>query len=791
MFAQIKRHRRFIVSTVLLFGLIVAFTCSWKGLPPIGMILDPVAGIYNGGQGGESFSEVEITGLTGQVSVYYDERSVPHIFSDNDKDLYAAQGFLEASDRLWQMEFLAHTASGRLSEVLGENYLDYDREVRRKGVLLSAQNSLKLIKKDTETYEALLAYTRGVNAFIKTLTIEKLPLEYKLLDYKPEKWTPLKSVLIMKLIGQNLSGLDKDVALTKLYYELGKEDFDRLFPGAPYSDKGIARLSSDKEVKTQSICPEWATSFEGIGSNAWVIQSQKSASGNPMMCMDPHLNLSYPSFWYEIELHSKDHNVYGVSTPGIPGVTMGFNDSIAFCTTNGQADVKDWYLIDMPDSGDHYILDGKKVAFKTKTEIFKIKGGATFVDTIKYTLHGPVVFEGDFNGDKSHHNMALSWELQNESNDIRTFLKLNKANNKEEFVEALKGFSCPAQNFLYLDKTDQIAFAHQGHLRSNHVGNGRFVIDGSKSVYFTKAYIHPDSLPFIENPASGVIYSTNNQPDTTKGGQISYGYYSNVRHQRLAELLLSSDRFSIADMKQFQNDNLNVFARQSFPVLMRMLAKTNTKISGKKTLDQFEGWDYCFNAEGKAPLFFDILWEKVQENLYSKLENSQILPDQYVSLDLLIKYEKAGMTSHRWSQYQSVEKLMEASFISTLDSLKRLEKELGVAPTWGSANPIIIGHMTNLGVFGDYHLQANGHRNVLNAVHGNWGPSWRMVIELGKETKAYGVYPGGQQGDPRNKKYDAFTQTWYKGNYYELIAYASETEAKRKSKYTIKMHGTN
>ncbi len=791
MITPIKKRVRFIISTVLLLGLLVVFAFSWDGLSPAGKILDPVVGVYTGGQGGEDFSNVEIEGLKGEVSVYYDERSVPHIFAENDQDLYASQGFVEASDRLWQMEFLAYSTSGRLSEVMGATYLDYDREIRRKGLLLSAQNSLKLIEKDQETYEALLAYTRGVNAFIHTLTVEKLPLEYKLLGYAPEEWTPLKSVLIMKSMGRNLSELEKDVALTQLYHQLGSEDFDRLFPAAPYNAQGIASLNKDLPQQAQIAHPSWATSFEGIGSNAWAVQGKKTASGNPILCMDPHLNLSYPSVWYEIELRGMNHHVHGVSIPGVPGVIMGFNDEIAFCTTNGQADVKDWYLLDMTDSGDHYLLDGKKVAFKYRTETFTIKGGGTFVDTIKYALQGPVVFEGDFTSDKSHENMALSWELHNESNDIRTFLKLNKAKNKKDFVEAVKGFSCPTQNFLFVDKTDQIALIHQGRLRANRIGNGRFIIDGSKAAYFTKSYIHQDSLPFYENSPTGVFYSTNQIPDTTDRGQISYGYYANVRNQRLEELLLSPKRFSMEDMKRFQKDNLNVFARQSLRKLVSMLEKTDVSKKERATIDLMKSWDYRFNGEDKAPLIFDIFWKEIQQNLYSKFKSLDVLPDQYVSLNLLHELDSSGMKSYRWSKYSSVEKLMEASFRSTLDSLNKLEKELGVPPTWGTANPIVIGHMTNLGAFGDYHMKSNGHKDVLNAVSANWGPSWRMIIEMGKKTKAFGVFPGGEQGDPRNKKYDAFTQKWYEGEYYELISYASKDEAKRKSKHIITMHGTN
>ncbi|HHG83192.1 MAG TPA: penicillin acylase family protein, partial [Bacteroidetes bacterium] len=304
----------------------------------MGRVLDPFHGVWQNMEG-ENFDlseKMDLSGLEHPVKVHYDDRKVPHIFAENDHDLYFMQGFVTARDRLWQMEFQIFSASGRLSELIDNpRAVELDRMRRRTGMVKAAEDALAFIEKNPLSLGVLDAYTQGVNAWIDQLTYQDFPVEYKLLDYSPEHWSNLKTSLLLKLMAWDLTGRSLDFQNTNTLMTLDSSKYADLFPY--YSDSVIPIIPRSDSFPTasvlvdsvsyspQNIVPilEYPQPHPNNGSNNWAVSGKKTASGYPILCNDPHLSLRLPAIWYEVQLTTPEHSVYGVSLPGAPCVTIG------------------------------------------------------------------------------------------------------------------------------------------------------------------------------------------------------------------------------------------------------------------------------------------------------------------------------------------------------------------------------------------------------------------------------------------------------------------------------------
>ena len=303
--------------------------------------------------------------MKGNATVVYDEIGVPHIFADNEEDLMYAQGYVEAKDRLWQMEFQMYAAAGRLTELVGEKALPLDRFSRRIGLVRAAKNSLEEVNRNPISKMIIESFTAGVNAYIHQLKKSEIPVEYKLIGYTPEDWTPLKCALLMKYMAKDLTYYDTDVENTNALHKFGEEAYKKMYPDFPFGLDPIIPKETKwnfKSVDSFSLNTSTANknnqavlyknpfkqfySNPNYGSNNWCINGSKTASGKPILCGDPHLGLNLPSIWYEVQLSCPGLNVYGVTIPGAPGVIIGHNDSIAWSVTNSERDVINNYSVE-------------------------------------------------------------------------------------------------------------------------------------------------------------------------------------------------------------------------------------------------------------------------------------------------------------------------------------------------------------------------------------------------------------------------------------------------------------
>ncbi|MBK5270843.1 MAG: penicillin acylase family protein, partial [Bacteroidia bacterium] len=364
------------------------------------------------------------------------------------------QGYLHAKFRLWQMEFQAFAAAGMVSHITGEGkdgrILKYDRSMRRLGMIYAAEKAEKEVNKNPVAKTNQDAYTAGVNAWIDNLKESELPLEYKLLDYKPEHWTNLKTALFLKYMSYDLAGGDDDMEYTNARNVFTVTDFEALFPVAADSLKPIvphstenpypAKAAFDMSIPANADSLYFTYSKDVVtnvlpqpdkdnGSNNWAVSGSKTADHSPILCNDPHLGLNLPSLWYEMQLSTPNFNAYGVTFPGAPNVIIGFNDSIAFGFTNAGRDVKDYYQIKFKDEGmDEYWFDSVWVKTTKREEIIEVRGKPALKDTVAYTLFGPVIYDHNFpaaEGNKNYY--AVKWKAHDASNETMIFYELNHA----------------------------------------------------------------------------------------------------------------------------------------------------------------------------------------------------------------------------------------------------------------------------------------------------------------------------------------------------------------------------
>ncbi|MGO4294459.1 penicillin acylase family protein [Chitinophaga sp. RAB17] len=781
--------------------LIYALSASLFNLPPLGKLLHPFMGAVQNGND-RRLTDIRFaldkTGLSHTVNIFFDDRKVPHIYADNAEDLYFAQGYVTAYLRLWQMDFITYAAAGRLSELFAkEEFLEYDRNQRRIGILDAARKTLELVEQDPETEHALTAYSRGVNAYIKELSYRQLPLEYKLMDYRPEAWSNLKSVLILKSMANSMTGYGEDLFQSKMMLALGEEDFNKLFPDFNTHSTPVMNLEASAPraslPRTQKpayldysfLASNAVLTEDGynprLGSNSWAVSGMKTKSGRPILANDPHLGLSFPSVWMELQLSAPGMNVYGVAIPGAPAVVIGFNENIAWGITNGADDVKDWYKLKISSDYKKYELDGKWLPLTYRIEEIKRKDQAPFYDTVYSSIHGPIVTNKSFPGrNPDLLDNALKWELHHPSNEFLTFIQLNKARNYDDYKAAIRHYACPLQNFTFACKDNTIAINHQGNMAVKWPGQGKFIMDGTKSDFLYTRYIPADSLPQLYNPVSNFVLSANQHPTNADYPYYYDGYYAETRANRIQQLLEKRNDLDIPAMEAIQLDNTNDFAVQSLPVLIKNTDTTRLNAAQQKIWQMLIAWKGAYNFNDENAKLYELWWKNITAYTWDELNAYPFYtrpPDEYVLLNLV----EQQPDSHFFDKQGTVKKenasdIITEAFIAAAGEYGQLKAQGSIR--WGDCNKVNIMHLANLPALSKMGLPSAGHPEAINAISSNWGPSWRMIVQLGDRPQAYGIYPGGQSGNAGSSSYDNFTDDWSKGKYYPLQFFMSVAEAK-------------
>lgn len=804
---------RFIPAALILLLLIFALDYKWGSLPRIAPFFSPFEGFWMQASGKEPPSgqlNFGLPGLKEAVDVSYDSLGVPHIFAKNDHDLYFMQGFVTARDRLWQMEIQSYEASGRLSEILGPSMLDYDRYQRNFGKMYGAEHLLEVLNQDSTSKNMVDAYTAGVNAWINTLDSRRdYPIEYKLLDIEPEQWSPLKSALLMMSMTYTLAGYSRDLGMTRARMAYGQEWVDKYLVGrTEWMDPIIPSQDEwkqwDVEQPERPADADSIPSFvadmahknpeEGNGSNNWAIHGSKTASGYPILANDPHLNMTAPSIWYQIQLHAPGVNTVGASIPGAPTVIIGYNEHIAWGETNVDADVLDYYALEMRQptpSVLEYKFEGEWKAAEARLETYHVRGEESVTERVFYTVHGPVFPDKKHITDRRNAipGVAMKWIGHKASNTFRTFYKLNRARNYEEYVESLEDFSGPAQNFVFASNEGDIALWVNGHFPNKWEGQGRYILDGSREDHLWADPIPHEHNPHMKNPGRGFVSSANQRsaaadyPYWLQDSQASFS-----RGKRINERLSGMESATVQDMIDLQMDSFNYTANVLLPVMLKY-------VEGDKNpalLKVLRNWDAHHRADEVAPT----LWEEWHDTLYDNLTMDEI------EVHGLYRPKKDMMThciinepnSTPWFddiRTQEVEDIATMINKSWEEAVQKLEERLGDDPQqwqWYRYNKVQIRHIAQIPGMGFKDIKNSGSALSVNAIRApSHGPSWRMVVKMGPEVQGYGIYPGGQSGNPGSPWYDNMLPHWIDGKLAPIEFYKSAEDALNQAQFSIFM----
>lgn len=805
---------KFILCFLFTVGLVYALDNRWvvggNAVPPLGKFLDPYQGFWQNIESQEYRPEgnLEIPGLTDEVTVIYDSLLIPHIFAQNETDLYLAQGYVTASHRLWQMEFQTHAAAGRVSEIIGDAALDYDRKQRRLGMTFGAEHAIEQMVKDPEVNRALTAYTTGVNAYIETLEYHDLPFEYKLLNYKPEPWTVLKAGLLLKNLSQTLNISEKDLEFTNALQLFGKEMVDLFYfeSDRPIGDPIVDNPGGWKfnPITLDSVplaLPQELIAIEtpkeskkGIGSNNWAVHGSKTVSGAPILCNDPHLTLSLPSIWYVVHLNAPGINTLGASLPGTPMVILGYNDSIAWGCTNAQRDLADWYKIQFKDhQRNEYLSDGKWKPTTKKIEKFLIRDKTAFYDTVVYTHHGPVVYDTLFYGNHEKNHYAFRWIAHDGSEELKTFYKLNRGKNYNDYVDALKYWSGPAQNFAFASSAGDIAIRVQGKFPVRRKGEGKFILDGTTTDTEWKAFIPYEQQIFSHNPSRGFISSANQYPaDATYPYYIQSDWYETFRNRRINEVLSQKELIRPEDMMALQNDNYNLQAAESLPMLLPLVDSATLRGEEKRIWEALGYWDFYSGPESVEASYYEVWWNTLQLLIWDEMVDQPVsleMPDDYATIQLMKNKPDFSFYDIRSTpEKEDLQKLVRMSFSSTVKTIEQWEKEKDQTANWADYKDTYIQHLLRIEPISK-HVRIGGNRGIVNAANHRAGPSWRMVVSLEKDgAKGWGVYPAGQSGNPGSKFYDNMVEAWSNGKYFRMLLFNTPNQFKSSAYTTTKLN---
>lgn len=741
--------------------------------------------------------------LSKKVIVQYDKYGVPHITAANDADLYFAQGYVCARDRLWQMEFDRRSASGRLAEILGKDYIDQDEEMCRIGLYRAAVATYESLSEDMKMLAA--AYAAGVNHYINS-NLDNLPREFRHLNFKPEPWRPADSIVIPLTMFWSLSGtMEEELMLLHLVDEIGSDSALELVSGQPadpethilwkqasalipegFGRDGFKILSNLERFSG----PPGAMRF--LGSNNWVIHGLKSESGVPILANDPHLSLTNPSVWYEVHLSGPGINVIGSTFPGVPGVVIGHNEHIAWGVTNVGYDVCDLYIEKLSsDDPNRYIYKTESTPFKKVVEKIKYIDGNEMKEVereIKFTVHGPVIYEGD------GAVISMRWTGHEPSTEFRFIYLVDRASDVEGFRTALSYYRIAAQNFIYADTDGNIFYQPTGKVPIRN-GAPFLPLDGSSGACEWESYIPYDELPRVLNPDERYIATANARPvDTSYPYYIGYFFDIGYRVRRIKDLLMAKDKLSFEDVRAIQADNYVMAAERLKPILLKAVAMESPLVSGR-TLEAakiIEEWDNHATTDSVACTIFNKWLERIAANTLqddlSKESFDYWAGNPDIIVVLLARSESMEGLQNDWfdNRYTPMPETREQVIAR---SLQQVVDQLGFKYgydmenwAWGKVHTLTLEHglgdldsRFNIGPY-----PRNGSNDTVDNAwfpfferdfRSDGGPSLRMTVELTSGVEhAVNAIPGGQSSDPSSKHYkDQLVDYWLKHEAHPML----------------------
>ncbi|KOS63319.1 beta-lactam antibiotic acylase [Lysinibacillus sp. FJAT-14222] len=739
--------------------------------------------------------ELTVSVLDQDVTVTRDDKGVPHIFAKTDADLYRAQGYVQAQDRLFQMDLARRQASGRLSEIIGEATIKTDKYFRTFSLRDAAEKSLSTY--DAESKQVLEWFTDGVNAFMaQAKENNTLSYEFALLGYDPEEWSVVDSLTIGKYMAYDLGGNWNTLAFRHWALQnFDEEKAKELFIKYPENASSILAANKENPVEVAGNFNAELLPNEFNGSNNWVVSGSKTKNGTPILADDPHLGLSTPSIWYQMHLQSPEQNVSGVIFAGIPGIILGHSDEIAWGVTNVGPDVQDLYIeIPNPDDPTQFRYDGKWEQAEVRDEAIKVKDGETVDFEVVVTRHGPIMTDLAFKGTEPTAQFSMQWTALQPTTELRAVLGFNKAKTWNDFEKALEDFKAPAQNFVFASKDGTIAYKANGQIPIRKQGDGQLPVPGDSSDYGWEGFIPWNELPTVVNPKEGFIATANNE---VIGEEYPYhitdSWAQPYRFERIKEVLEANDSLTVEDMMNLQMDQHNLYAREFLPDLLNSIKAQDHDGKYEDVIKLLEDWNMVDAKDSGAPLVFHTLMQKLQEVLFKDQmpeDMYNLMSGKFNITDQLLRTAYAGDKSIWIEEQGGVDVTVYKALKLTV---AQIENQFGKSAskwqwgdfhqltfdhTLGNASPILAAYFNAKKVpIGGSKVTVQAADNDL-AGNVDHGASWRFVADVGDLSSAYHIVGPGQSGHVKSDWYQDQVIDWANGDYHQTFVRKEDIKGK-------------
>jgi penicillin amidase len=829
-----------LLSVILILIVVVALVLGGVGFLTVRRSFPEVSG------------EIQVPGLTAPVEVYRDSYGVPHIYAQTSHDLFLAQGYVHAQDRFWQMDFWRHIGSGRLAELFGESQVETDAFLRTLGWARVVEKEVPQL--DPVSREILESYTQGVNAYLAEHQGAALSLEYGVLklqngSYQPEPWQPLHTLTWAKVMAWELSGnMDYEELRAALLKTLTAEQVEALFPpypadhpvivpgfqvgsasgGAARNDKssveGLSAVAPGLEaLEQQTAALEALLGPVGpsIGSNSWAISGERSATGQPILANDPHLGVQMPSIWYEVGLHCAPkgdgcpYELTGVSFAGVPGVIIGHNDRIAWGFTNVGPDVQDLYIEKInPANPDQYEYQGQWVDMELVQDTIEVAGGDPVDLTVRYTRHGPLIWQESLDEFREEvglelpeaFGIALRWTALDPGSTFQAVWRMNRAQNWDEFLDAVSYFEVPSQNMLYADVEGNIGYQTPGRIPVRAAGHtGKLPVPGWTGENEWQGFIPFEELPRSFNPPEGYIVTANNAvvgPDYPYS--LSTNWDAGFRAQRIVDLIQAAPGpIDLATIQQMQGDNLSPMADELLPILLG-LSVDEPRLAEARAL--LEGWDGQEDMDCAAAALFEAFWKHLLFVTFDEL-GEEHPPTGSAGWYEVVRGLVPRPDDPWWDVVATAEvEGRDAVFGQALaEAVDELEESLGEDPAgwaWGDLHTVTF-RSESFGQSGIAPIEAlfnrgpypcAGGASIVNAT--GWVasrgyevvglPSMRMIVDLSDLSNSLMMHTTGQSGHAYHPHYVDMADPWRYIEYHPMLWDRAQVEGAQEAHLTLR-----
>ncbi len=753
--------------------------------------------------------ELKVNGIRSEVKIYRDEYAIPYIFAKYEDDAAFALGYIHAQERMFQMDLARRAGEGRLSEILGAKTLPFDKLFLTVGIKNIAEKILSEVHPSTK--KMLVSYANGVNNYLEEAK-GRYSIEFDVLGYQPYNWEPVHSIIIIRMMAWELNiGWWSDIAFTHLVQQLGEEKVKEILPEYPenaptiipnetknLNRTGLEFLQIDRNYRHFA-----GIAGNHIGSNNWVINSNKSVTGKPIIANDPHLAFSLPGKWFVAVIRSDSLNVEGVTLPGVPGIVIGKNKNISWVLTNVMADDSDFYVEELDPANKMYFFNNEWKPLEINTDTIHVKDSADVVFEIASTHRGPIIssihqYTIMYPDDRYQKNaISMRWTGNDVSDEFYALYSVNKASNWKEFLESVSNFKVPGQNFVYADNDGNIGYICGAKLPIRNNVSSTFVFDGTTDKYDWKGYVPFNEMPFLLNPATNYIASANNKTIQNFKYHISNIWEPHSRITRITGMLESKEKHSVDDFHNYQYDFISPYAEEITSYIVKAfngikVTDTNMKIA----IDLLESWDFKMDSESQTPSIYAMFYKFLLKNIFED-EMGENLFNEFIYLAnipyrTVLKILKDNSSS--WFNNVNTKQIETRDVIirkSLADALLNLETEFGMKAEnwqWGKLHTLTLRHIFS-GIspvidrfvnIGPYKISGDG-TTVFNTEYlfskpvgilsptqlkpfdVIVGPSMRFIYDFAEPEFFYLILPAGQSGNVMSPHYNDMTEKWLRG----------------------------